>query len=160
MKNIILFILLISLLLVIIFSVKQKINYKPLDNSQNQSLNISLDKKDYGLGEPISFTITNNTPNNIYYFPETCASNLVEVYVIQGDKPTLIQGEPKICMLAPSVETLLPEKSIVSKIPEKTSSKMSPGVYMIRFDYSNTKRDRFGLGELSVLDSETFKIVE
>lgn len=160
MKKVILFISLIFLLLIIVLSVKQSITYKPLKKIQNQSLNISLDKKEYRLGEQISFIITNNTLNNVYYFPETCASNLVQVFVIQDNEPMLIQSEPKICMLAPSVEIFLPNKSITGKIPEKTLSKMAQGIYKVRFDYSNVKRDQFSIGEHSVLDSETFKIVK
>lgn len=119
-----------------------------------------MDKKEYRLGEQISFIITNNTLNNVYYFPETCASNLVQVFVIQDNEPMLIQGEPKICMLAPSVEIFLPNKSITGKIPEKTLSKMAQGIYKVRFNYSTVKRDQFSIGEHSVLDSETFKIVK
>lgn len=160
MKKIILIIIAISLLLIIIFSIKEKITFKSLKNIQNQSLSIGLDKKEYRLGESISFTISNNTQKNVYYFPETCASSIVQVFVIQNNKPILIQGDTKVCMLAPSVETLSPNQSITGKIPEKTLSKMAQGTYKIRFNYSTEKKSRFGIGEHSIVDSETFIMVE
>jgi len=63
-------------------------------------------------------------------------------------------------MLAPSVETLLPNKNITNVIPEKTFSKMVPGNYKIKFYYSLEKRDRFTLGAQSIVESETLTISE
>lgn len=129
-------------------------------DSQNQAANIKLSADEYRLGGLITFTILNNTQKAIYYFPETCASNLVHVFIIKNNESSLIQGDPKICALAPSVETLPPNKSITSKIPEKTLSKITPGSYMIKFEYSTVKRDQFGIGEHSIVESEIFTVVQ
>ncbi len=129
-------------------------------SNQKTGVFIQLPKTTYGHDESIVFTVTNNTQQNVYYFPETCASSLVQVFLILDGDSTLIQGEQKICMLAPSVETLLPNGSITSKIPEKTFSKMAPGTYKMKFEYSTEKRDRFVIGEHSTVDSETFTVVK
>lgn len=127
---------------------------------KNISVSIQLKKTTYSLSEPIFFTIMNNIQQNVYYFPETCASSLVQVFTIPDDKSTPIQGDPKICTLAPAVQTLLPNKDITSKIPDKTFSKMVPGDYKIKFYYSLEKRDRFAIGTQSIVESETLTISE
>ena len=93
-------------------------------DSQDQSVSVRLSANEYNQGEPITITIKNSAQQNIYYFPETCASNLVQVLIVQDSEFAQIQGDPKICTLAPSVETLLPNGSITSEIPEKTVSKI------------------------------------
>lgn len=160
MKKTIIPILLVFVLLVIIFLVKQYTTNKSTNNLQAHSLNIRLNKNEYRFGEPISFTITNNTQKNVYYFPYTCATNLIQVFLILGNRTTPIQGESKICLLAPSVNILLPGNRITSKISENNLSEMVLGIYKIRFDYSTEKRDRFTIGDHSFLESETFKIVK
>ncbi len=131
-------------------------------NTQKQKIGVAIqsEKTTYRLGEPIIFTITNNTQNNVYYFPETCASSLVQVFIVPDDSSAPIQGDQKICMLAPSVETLSPNTSITNKIPDKTLSKMVPGKYKIKFYYSTEKRDRFGIGEQSTIESEILTMVK
>ncbi len=138
-----------------------KTNIQPSD-TQKQKIGvvIQLEKTTYRSGESVVFTITNNTQNNAYYFPETCASSLVQVFTIPDDNSTPILGDQKVCMLAPAVETLLPNGDITSKIPEKTLSKMVPGKYKIKFYYSTEKRDRFGIGEQSIIESETLTITK
>lgn len=138
-----------------------QMNIQPSDaQNQNASVSIQFKKTTYGLDEPIVFTITNNTQQNAYYFPETCATSLVQVFIIPDNNSTPIQGDQKICMLAPTVETLLPNGNITSKIPDKTLSKMVPGRYKIKFYYSLEKRDLFALGEKSIVESETLTISE
>ena len=133
-----------------------------LSDAQKQKTGvvIQLGKITYRASEPIVFTITNNTQNNVYYFPETCASSLVQVFIIPDNNSTPIQGDQKVCMLAPSVETLLPNKNITSKIPDKTLSKMVSGTYKIKFYYSTEKKDRFGIGEQSIIESEAITITK
>ncbi|OGD07253.1 hypothetical protein A2899_03190 [Candidatus Amesbacteria bacterium RIFCSPLOWO2_01_FULL_49_25] len=126
--------------------------------TQEPSVNIKLSANVYSQGMPIIFVIKNGTQRNIYYFPETCASKLVKVFTVQGNESILMDGDPKICALAPPVESLKPNETITSEIPEKTLPKMIQGVYKITFEYSTVKRDRFGLGELSSVASETFTI--
>jgi hypothetical protein len=136
-------------------------NAQTSDNQkQKTGIMIQLEKTIYRAGEPVAFTITNKTQNNIYYFPETCATSLVQVFSIQDGNSTLIVGDPKMCLLAPSVQTLLPNKNISSKIPDKVFSKMTPGTYKIKFYYSLEIRDRFGIGEQSIIESETITIAK
>jgi len=134
---------------------------QPSDNQkQKTGVIIQLEKTTYRPSEAIVFTITNNTQNDVYYFPETCASSLVQVFIIPDDSSTPIQGDQKVCMLAPSVETLLPNRKITNKIPDKTLSKMVSGTYKVKFYYSTEKRDRFGIGEQSIVESEALTIVK
>lgn len=138
-----------------------QISIQPSDTQkQNVSVSIQLKKTTYGLGEPIAFTITNNTQQSVYYFPETCASSLVQVFMMPNANSIPIQGDQKVCLLAPAVETLLPNGNITGKITDKTLSKMVPGRYKIKFYYSLEKRDRFGLGEQSTLESEILTVSE
>jgi hypothetical protein len=130
----------------------------PSESARNQEVKIELSKKEYKQTESITFTIFNNSGQSIYYFPETCASRLVHVFLIQNDKSIPIQGEPKICQLAPSVQTSLPDKSITNKISDKTLSKMTSGIYKIQFSYSLEMRDRFSLGENILAESDTFTL--
>lgn len=137
------------------------LNITPTDTQkQNVSVSIQLKKTTYGLGEPIAFTITNNTQQSVYYFPETCASSLVQVFMMPNANSIPVQGDQKVCMLAPAVETLLPNGNITSKITDKTLSKMVPGRYKVKFYYSLEKRDRFGLGEQSTIESEILTVSE
>ena len=136
-------------------------NAQPSDNQkQKTGIMIQLEKTTYRAGESIAFTIINKTQNNIYYFTETCATSLVQVFLIQDGNSTPIIGDPKICLLAPAVETLLPNGKIMSKIPDKTLSKMALSRYKIKFYYSFGKRDRFAIGEQSIIESETLTIAE
>lgn len=138
-----------------------QINIQPSDTQkQNVSVSIQLKKTTYGLGEPIAFTITNNTQQSVYYFPETCASSLVQVFMMPNANSIPVQGDQKVCTLAPVVETLLPNGNITSKITDKTLSKMVPGRYKIKFYYSLEKRDRFALGEQSIVESEILTMSE
>lgn len=138
-----------------------QISVQPSDiQKKNVSVSVQLKKTTFSLSEPIIFTITNNAQQNVYYFPETCAGSLVQVFTIPDDNSTLIQGDQKVCMLAPTVETLLPNGNITSKISEKTLSKMVPGDYKIKFYYSLEKRDRFAIGTQSIVESETLTILE
>ncbi len=137
-----------------------QINIQPSDTQkQNAGVFILLKKTRYSPGESIAFTITNNTPQNVYYFPETCATSLVQVFSVPNNNSIPIQDDQKICMLAPAVETLLPNKDITSNIPDKSLSKMTPGKYKIRFYYSSEKRDRFAIGEHLSIESAVFTIV-
>ena len=131
----------------------------PTSSPNTQSVEIELSNKEYKQGESITLIVTNNTGQNIYYFPETCASSLVHVFLVQDDKFIPIQDEPKICQLAPSVQILPADKSITNKIADKTLSKMTSGIYKIQFRYSFEMRDRFGLGESILVESDTFTIV-
>lgn len=136
-------------------------NIRPSDiQEQNTGVFIQLKKITYRPGEPIAFTITNNTQLSVYYFPGTCASSLVQVFMMTNTNSIPIQGDQIVCMLAPSVETLLPNGNITSKITDKTLSKMVPGRYKIKFYYSLEKRDRFGLGEQSTIESEILTVSE
>lgn len=138
-----------------------QINIQPSDTQkQNVSVSIQLKKTTYGLGEPIAFTITNNTQQSVYYFPETCASSLVQVFMMPNANSIPVQGDQKVCTLAPAVETLLPNGNITSKITDKTLSKMVPGRYKVKFYYSLEKSDRFGLGEQSTIESEILTVSE
>lgn len=135
------------------------IDISPTDTQkQRAEVFIQLEKTTYRPGEPIVFTITNNTQQNVYYFPETCASSLVQVFISPDDNSIPIHGDQKVCMLVPTVETLLLNGNITSKIPDKTLSNMVPGRYKIKFYYSLEKRDRFALGEQSIVESEILTI--
>ncbi len=131
----------------------------PDDQEQRIGVIIQLGKTIYKVGEPVAFVVTNKTQNNIYYIPETCASDLVQVFAIRGGDSTQIFGDPKVCMLAPSVVSLLPNKNISGKIPDDILPNMTPGKYKIVFEYSTEKIDRFAIGERLSIESAVFKIV-
>lgn len=126
---------------------------------QKTGVILQLDKTTYRSGEPIGFTITNNTQQNIYYFPESCAGSLVQVFKATDENSPPI-GDPVVCLLQPSVQTLSMQQGITGNIRDKTLLMMTPGRYKIKFYYSLEKRDRFAIGAQSVIESETLTIVK
>ncbi|OGC51459.1 hypothetical protein A2982_02740 [candidate division WWE3 bacterium RIFCSPLOWO2_01_FULL_39_13] len=63
-------------------------------------------------------------------------------------------------MLAPPVETLLPNESITSQITEKVLAKLTQGRYMITFEYSTEKESEHSIRERSTVYSEIFIIAD
>lgn len=125
---------------------------------QKTGVILRLDTTTYRSGEPIGFTITNNTQQNIYYFPESCAGSLVQAFKATDENSPPI-GDPVVCLLQPSVQTLSTQQSITGNIRDKTLLMMTPGRYKIKFYYSLEKRDRFAIGAQSVIESEMLTIV-
>ena len=160
LKNKIIIIFLVLALIPIGFFIKQGLPYKFSKNIQSQSLELKLDKESYRQNEPIAFTITNNTFQNVYYFPETCASNLVRVFDTSNNENVELVGDPIVCLLAPSVVVLPPNESVTGTVSKKILAKMTQGSYKLQFTYSLEMTDRFALGERSTIDSDTFAVVE
>ncbi len=125
---------------------------------KTNEVSIKVDKPKFKQSETVAFTITNNTLGNIFYYPETCASKLAQVFIYKGKSFEPLEKNQIVCLLAPGVSTLSPEKNLSGSIPVKEREKMKSGKYQIKFEYSTEKVNQFSLGGRTVVESETFSI--
>jgi hypothetical protein len=125
-----------------------------------QTVRVSLEKSRYSVGEKIETTVTNNTSGPIYYYPESCAGRLVNVFSVSadGEKPIIV--DEIVCMLAPEVNILPSGGQITGAVTNDLIKRMKPGSYKLQFKFSYEMRDRFALGEIITINSDAFEVTD
>ena len=126
-------------------------------NTQSKDVGIYL-TIDNSSRKEISFTLLNNTDENIGIWPETCASQTVLLYKIDENEKLIINQREMICLLAPSPTNVKAYSSYSGKLNLASyESKLVPGSYILELSYG-TIEERFRLTNEKVASSSVFII--
>lgn len=153
MKKFSLFIALVVLLVLAEFALRrQPIPAKLPAVTIKHVVSVHPERTHYRQGEPVIFTIDNNSGQTITFYPETCASKLARIFAVQNNISAEIEGDPKVCAMVSTPRTLQPGKSLSAQIPAIIISRMPPGTYKIRFTFTSqvtawTDSDVFTVGK-------------